>query len=151
MNSVEERRQPAAISQHTSDDAELARILIVNDDPAVLWSADQALRRAGYRTTTAFDGHGALNADRRNGPFDLLITDLYMPLMNGVEIARRLRRRTPRLKALYLMVSGDQLFPSVAASQRDERFIHKAGDIRDLLVAVDTLLHSEPPPSGGVS
>ena len=97
------------------------------------------------------DGHGALNADRRNGPFDLLITDLYMPLMNGVEIARRLRRRTPRLKALYLMVSGDQLFPSVAASQRDERFIHKAGDIRDLLVAVDTLLHSEPPPSGGVS
>jgi DNA-binding response OmpR family regulator len=151
MNSVEERRQSATIAQHTSDDAEIARILIVDDDPAVLWAADQALRRAGYRTATAFDGHGALNADRRLGPFDLLITDLYMPFMNGVEIVRRLRRRTPRLKALYLMVTGDQLFPSVAASQRGERFIHKAGDIRDLLAAVDSLLRSEPPPAGGTS
>jgi CheY-like chemotaxis protein len=151
MNSVEELRQPATTAQHTSDDAELARILIVNDDPAVLWSAEQALRRAGYRTTTAFDGHGALNADRRHGPFDLLITDLYMPFMNGIEIARRLRRRTPRLKALYLMVSGDQLFPSVAAAQRDDRFMHTAGDVCDLLAAVAHLLNSEPPPSGGMS
>lgn len=150
MNSVEERRQPATNAQHTSDDAEFARILIVDDDPAVLWSAEQALRRAGYRTTTAFDGYGALNADRQHGPFDLLITDLYMPFMNGVEIARRLRRRTPRLKALYLMVSGDQLFPSVAASRRDDEFIDKAGDMCDLLAAVANLLQCEPPPSGGM-
>ncbi len=151
MNSVEELRQPATIAQHTSEDAELARILIVNDDPGVLWSADQALRRAGYRTATAFDGHDALNADRRHGPFDLLITDLYMPFMNGVEIARRLRCQTPRLKALYLMASGDQFFPSVASWQRDDRFMHKASDICDLLAAVADLLHAEPPPSRGMS
>jgi CheY-like chemotaxis protein len=151
MNTAQEGRQPEATAQQTAHDAEFARVLIVNDDPAVLWSADQALRRAGYRTATAFDGQGALHADRRHGPFDLLITDLYMPFMNGIEIARRLRRRTPRLKALYLMASGDQIFPIVAASQRDERFIHKVGDIYDLLAAVESLLHAEPPPSGGVS
>lgn len=151
MNFVEERRQPATIAQHPSDDVEVRRILIVNDDPGVLWSTDQALRRAGYRTTTAFDGRGALSADRSHGPFDLLIADLYMPSMNGVEIARRLRRRTPGLKALYLMAHGDYLFPSAVAARRDETFIDKVGGMRELLAAVARLLHGEPPPSGGMS
>ncbi|MBZ5556542.1 MAG: response regulator [Acidobacteriia bacterium] len=151
MNFVEERRQPATFTQHISGGEQFARILIVDDDPAVLWSADQALRRAGYRTTTAFDGHGALGADRRDGPFDLLITDLYMPFMNGAEIARRLRQRTPDLRALYLMVSGDQLFPSAVASQSDDTFIDKASGLGELLTAVANLLRRDLRPSGGTT
>ena len=62
-----------------------------------------ALARSGYRVVTASDGEEALNkASEPNARFDLLLTDFLLPLVNGLELARLLRDRFPKLPVVYM-------------------------------------------------
>ncbi len=74
------------------------RILLVDDDPGVLSVATTMLKRAGYSVTEAFNGEHALemfnSADQK---FDLVITDIRMPKIDGVELARSLFDSQPDL------------------------------------------------------
>ena len=80
-------------------------ILLVEDEPAVRRLFVRALAREGYRIHEARDGQEAVELFRRHGPsIDLLVTDLRMPQMGGVELARRLRAERPEMK--LLCVSG---------------------------------------------
>ncbi len=72
--------------------AATARILLVDDDPAVLDGVAALLRSGGYELETAPDGPAALEACRRTAaPFDLIIVDLAMPGMSGVSFTEALR------------------------------------------------------------
>ena len=73
--------------------AERARILIVDDEPGIREFVDRALREAGYVTATAADGPDALQVAEGSGAFELLLTDVRMPAMNGDDLARRIRQR----------------------------------------------------------
>ena len=73
----------------------MSKILVVDDDPTTRHLITHQLRRAGYTVADAADGQKALERVRRE-PFDLVLLDVWMPRMGGLELLERLRRRKPR-------------------------------------------------------
>jgi CheY-like chemotaxis protein len=87
-------------------------VLVVEDDDPVRALLREVLRRQGYAVLEACDGRAALaQADAHGGPIDLLVSDCLLPHLSGAELARRLRRRLPDLRVLF--VSG---YPSAEAA-----------------------------------
>jgi len=114
--------------------------LIVDDEEPVRKFVDRVLREGGYKTAVAGDGPEALEVAAANGSFDILVTDLLMPTMNGDELARRLRQREPSLKVLYLTGFSDRLFKEKSTLWADEAFLEKPCTVKGLLEAVALLL-----------
>ncbi|MCA9632128.1 MAG: PAS domain S-box protein [Myxococcales bacterium] len=95
-------------------------LLVAEDEPAVHRLIVSTLRRAGYTVLEAFNGDEAIaNLKQHEGPLDLVVTDVVMPLMGGQELAKRLWRERPRLPVLFisgyprdldeLVLSGDNV------------------------------------------
>ena len=78
-----------------------ARVLVVDDNPEVLDALCQMLVELGHVPDPACDGKEALGR-YRIGAYDLLITDLTMPKMNGLELIRHLRAIDPTLRIILL-------------------------------------------------
>ena len=78
--------RPAGESMTAAD----YKVLLGDDDPAMLRLLSRWLERAGYPTRTAADGQEALEAIERECP-DFIITDWEMPRINGLELCRRVR------------------------------------------------------------
>ncbi len=75
---------------------------IVEDDPAIRKAAESILKRRGYAVRTFSSGEEFLREVREDAPAaDLLLTDVVMPGMSGVELARKVRERFPRLHVLF--------------------------------------------------
>jgi CheY-like chemotaxis protein len=80
-------------------------VLLIEDDAAVRARARKLLEGSGYTVLEATDGEHALElAGRQRGPIDLLVTDVVMPGMDGVTVARRLAETSPATRVLF--VSG---------------------------------------------
>jgi signal transduction histidine kinase/ActR/RegA family two-component response regulator len=77
------------------------RILIVEDDPPVRQLAEQVLTRAGYGVAAAGSVEEAL-ALSRSGVFDLLLTDVVMPEMDGCQLAEHITAHSPRTRVLFM-------------------------------------------------
>jgi two-component system cell cycle sensor histidine kinase/response regulator CckA len=118
-----------------------ARLLIVDDDASVLQYVNEVMRHAGYATELARDGMEALEMAEDGGPFDLLLTDELMPRMLGHELARRLRKREPNLRVLYLTGYSDRLFSEKGRMWEHEAFLDKPSSADGLLEAVSLLLN----------
>lgn len=116
------------------------RILLVEDNSDVRRVARRILDREGFQVQEAASGDEALEAIRGNGHFDLLVTDLVMPGIPGVQLAREVRSLRPGVPVLYMSgYSGDEILgPEDIA--RDGAFLEKpftpqelSGTVRDLL------------------
>ena len=118
-----------------------ARVLIVDADPASLAAIAQALQSEGHMTATAFDGSGAIAVAERLGPFELLITDVHMTPMNGVELAEALRKRDPQLQVLYVTSTHDELFERALPLGDDDDVLEKPFSESELIDAVASLLY----------
>lgn len=117
-------------------------ILLVEDDPAVRFSAAVALRRAGYQVVEATTGVEALRIwEQQNGHIDLLFTDMVMPEgLTGLDLADRLRELKPALRVVISSgYSVDLTQPGTRALDRVV-FLPKPWQMADLLSTVrDTL------------
>jgi CheY-like chemotaxis protein len=116
------------------------RVLVVDDDESVRMFVERVLRQPGYDTTAAVDGFEAIQIAEARGPFDLLVTDVAMPGMQGDELARRLRRDDPALKVLYLTGYSDLLFRDRVSLWEEEAFLDKPVTVQGLLEAVSLIL-----------
>lgn len=76
-------------------------ILVVEDDPDVRDYASRVLEEYGYAVLSAPDGATALAMLREGTPIDVLFTDIVMPGLDGIEVARRALEQTPGLKVLF--------------------------------------------------
>ena len=81
------------------------RILIIDDDPETRFVMRQTLEGAGYEVDEAENGAEALDLYRRR-PFDLIMTDLFMPEKSGLEVIRELRRETEMLPIIAVSGGG---------------------------------------------
>jgi DNA-binding response OmpR family regulator len=79
----------------------LQRILVIDDEPALLMALAAVLEQSGFQVFTAQSGREA-TAMILEHPIDLLITDLNMPDEDGIEIIRRLRKDHPHLKVIAM-------------------------------------------------
>ena len=111
-------------------------ILLVEDEPAVRQLFATALARAGYRVHEARNGQEALKVfDQHGDAIDLLLTDLRMPYMGGVELAQTLRARRSTLK--LICVSG---YAGSAETEMPSDFLAKPFSREDLLAKVREVL-----------
>jgi two-component system cell cycle response regulator CpdR len=87
----------------------MPRILIADDEEAVRALVARALQMDGHTTVTAQDGAEALEIlTREAGQFDLLLTDIKMPLMDGIALALAAARDFPKLTILLMTGFADQ-------------------------------------------
>jgi two-component system OmpR family response regulator len=84
-----------------SADGEPVRVLVVDDESALTELLSMALRYEGWQVRAADGGHAALREARRFPP-DVVVLDVMLPDMNGLEVLRRLRDRSPCVPVLFL-------------------------------------------------
>ncbi|CAM5231160.1 DNA-binding response regulator [Streptomyces spiroverticillatus] len=89
------------------DPAGTQRVLVVDDDPTVAEVVTGYLERAGFTVAVAADGPGALDAARRNWP-DLVVLDLMLPGMDGLQVCRTLRATGPVPVIMLTARSGEE-------------------------------------------
>ncbi|MCW1402216.1 response regulator [Novosphingobium sp. MW5] len=78
------------------------RILLVEDEDTVRAVAERALTRAGYTVTTASDGEEGLELVQAGGEFDLVVSDVVMPVMDGPAMAKAIRAAHPQMPVLFM-------------------------------------------------
>ena len=84
------------------------RVLVVEDELTVRATTVRALTEAGYAVLEAAHGQEALDIlDQQRAQMDLVVTDLGMPVMDGHELARRLRQTRPGVPILFISGYGD--------------------------------------------
>lgn len=111
------------------------KILILDDNPDLLHSLELVLRHGGFETAKALSGKEAL-ALQRTAPADVLITDILMPDVDGMEIIDEFRKRWPQVRIIAMsgggeMVRGDYL--SVATQIGADVTLRKPVDPEQLL------------------
>lgn len=117
---------------------ETAAILVADDDPTVLQVTAIFLNRCGYKVLTAQDGEAALKAfEQARHPIQLVISDVLMPGMKGMELVRSIRSLSPSTAAL--LMSGTQAFAPDGIALIAKPFTRKAlvAKVQDLLAACD--------------
>jgi PAS domain S-box-containing protein len=115
-------------------------VLLVEDDEAVRSMTTELLRRSGFTVSVAVDGAAALEmfeAIRAGSPrFDVLITDVIMPGMSGLELGERLRERDPALAIVLLSGYTAETLDLAHATAEGAIFVGKPVTSRQLLDAV---------------
>jgi CheY-like chemotaxis protein len=125
----------------------MTRILIVDDDPDARAVTRLMLENAGVTVVEAEDGAAGIQAFRDVGA-DLVLCDVFMPGVDGIEVIRELRRESPRVKIVAMSAGGfagrvDML--AVARRVGAVEVLHKPFTQQALL---ETVGRSLPPPSG---
>jgi CheY-like chemotaxis protein len=85
------------------------RILVVDDEPTVLFILHDTLQAlgSGYEIVTAQNGLEALDSARKD-PFDLVITDLSMPDLNGIELTEAIKTQRPATPVIWITAYGSR-------------------------------------------
>jgi DNA-binding response OmpR family regulator len=99
---VDDDETAAEVERETEVSLDGRRILVVDDDPAIVWFFAGLLREAGAEVVEAADGREALGALRRSS-FDLVVSDILMPNLDGFALCRELRR-DPALAAVPVIL-----------------------------------------------
>jgi CheY-like chemotaxis protein len=86
----------------------LARILIVEDDEAVRSFVERALQMDGHDVMVAEDGGLGLDALEDDGPFDLMLSDIQMPVMDGIALALKAAEKLPDMPILLMTGYAEQ-------------------------------------------
>jgi two-component system, OmpR family, KDP operon response regulator KdpE len=114
--------------------AEKKRILVVDDEPQITRVLRTTLNGSGYEVRTADDGHSGLRSAREWQP-DLVITDVSMPNMSGIELCRELRREST-VPIIVLSVKGEEKTKVEALDAGADDYVTKPVGMDELLARV---------------
>ncbi len=113
------------------------RILVLEDDQDVRAYLGRVLGTLGYRIVQAANGREALALDKRDGPFDLLLSDLVLSGgMNGPEVADRITARHPDTRVLFISGYSPEMTRTLGAPQARHGLLHKPFNRDQLATAI---------------
>ena len=117
-------------------------ILLVEDDEPLRQLVARVLRNAGYSVLEAADGEDALHCSASHDRIDLLVTDVVMPRLGGVELARRLCALDADMRVMYMSGYSEGVVEKRGALQTDAPWITKPFAPTQLLHEVRNLLNA---------
>ena len=125
---------------------ESARILLVDDEQSVQTLLAYPLRKDGYEVVPALDGRQALDLFAEQG-FDLVVLDLMLPKVDGIEVCRRIRARS-QVPIIMLTAKGDEIDKVVGLEMGADDYITKPFSVREFRSRVKAALRRAEMPGG---
>jgi DNA-binding response OmpR family regulator len=117
----------------------MARVLVVDDDVTVREVVVTYLRAAGYEVDESADGEGALTL-LRDRPADLVVLDLMLPGIDGLEVCERLRSRHDDVPVIMLTALGSETDRVVGLERGADDYVTKPCSPRELVLRVGSVL-----------
>ncbi|HEY5017316.1 MAG TPA: response regulator transcription factor [Streptosporangiaceae bacterium] len=117
----------------------MTSVLLAEDDPAISEPLARALRREGYEVGVAADGPGTLEAARAGG-IDLIVLDIGLPRLDGLEVCRRIRSSGQSVPVLILTARADEVDTVIGLDAGADDYVTKPFRLAELLARVRALL-----------
>jgi len=117
----------------------LPKILLAEDDNDMRRFLVKALENAGYEVTDYDNGMSAYRRLREE-PFELLLTDIVMPEMDGIELARRATELDPEIKVMFITGFAAVALNPDSNAPKDAKVLSKPFHLRDLVNEVQKML-----------
>ena len=120
-----------------------ARILVVDDDRSMQWLLQELLEDEAYEVDLASDGLDALEKlDQQSGPYDVILLDLTMPRMDGLQFVQAMQQRVEELPSI-IALSGDEAALQQTARMGISNCLNKPFDLEVLLELVRLSVRNE--------
>jgi two-component system cell cycle response regulator CpdR len=123
----------------TRSTAAMTKILLAEDDNDMRRFLVKALQNAGYDVASFDNGLSAYNRLREE-PFELLLTDIVMPEMDGIELARRATELDPDMKVMFITGFAAVALNPDSNAPKDAKVLSKPFHLRDLVNEVEKLI-----------
>jgi two-component system cell cycle response regulator CpdR len=117
----------------------VAKILLAEDDDDMRRFLVRALERAGHDVTSFAEGASAFE-EVKQATFDLLLTDIVMPEMDGIELARRAAELDPTLKIMFITGFAAVALNPDSRAPKDAKVLSKPFHLRDLVAEVERMV-----------
>jgi DNA-binding response OmpR family regulator len=117
----------------------MTSVLLAEDDPAISEPLARALRREGYEVGVSADGPATLEA-ARGGGIDLLVLDIGLPRLDGLEVCRRIRSNGQAIPVLILTARADEVDTVIGLDAGADDYVTKPFRLAELLARVRALL-----------
>ena len=117
----------------------MARILLAEDDTSMREFLQRALQRVGYEVDAVGCGTEAMPL-LEAGRYDLLLTDIVMPEMDGIELARRATEMDPDLKVMFITGFAAVALNPDSNAPKDAKVLSKPFHLKDLVNEVEKLI-----------
>ena len=124
-----------------ADEGSMKRILLAEDDNDMRQFLTRALKTAGYEVVSFDNGKSAYERLREE-PFSLLLTDIVMPEMDGIELARRATEIDPDLKVMFITGFAAVALNPDSKAPKDAKVLSKPFHLRDLVNEVEKMLQA---------
>jgi DNA-binding response OmpR family regulator len=125
----------------------MTTVLAIEDDPAILRGLSDNLRFEGYEVVTATDGESGYNLQRERKP-DLIVLDLMLPRMSGLEFCRKLRGEGVQTPILMLTARSEEPDRVLGLDLGADDYVTKPFSVRELMARVRALLRRSQPQNG---
>lgn len=123
----------------------MAHILIAEDDDSMRQFLTMALEKAGHHVTSCADGLAAFYAVEAIGEtIDLLLADIVMPGMDGIELSQKAARMHPHIKVLFITGFSAIALDKAGGANTETRIMSKPFHLNDLVTQVTDLLDKPP-------
>jgi two-component system, cell cycle response regulator CpdR len=117
----------------------VAKILLAEDDDDMRRFLVRALEKAGHNVTSFAEGASAFE-EVKQATFDLLLTDIVMPEMDGIELARRAAELDPSLKIMFITGFAAVALNPDSRAPKDAKVLSKPFHLRDLVAEVERMV-----------
>jgi len=117
----------------------MSKILLAEDDDSMRGFLERALAKAGYEVNAFTNGEEAYERLQQE-PYTLLLTDIVMPRMDGIELARRAAELDPELKIMFITGFAAVILNNESAAPKEARVLSKPFHLKDLVKEVERLL-----------
>ena len=126
-------------TKETDDQIKNGKILLVEDDPSIVFGLERNLVFEGYEVIVATDGEEGLEHALNSQP-DLIILDIMLPKINGYEICKAIRKHGFKTPVIFLSAKAQEIDKVTGLDLGGDDYITKPFGVRELLARVKTIL-----------